>query len=88
MSNSEHGSPRVVGLIAGRGELPVIAARTLRADGIRVVAVGFDEETRCALAAEVDAYHDLRLGQVEKLIHAFKDAGIVSALLLGKVHKA
>jgi len=77
-----------VGLIAGRGELPAIAARTLRAEGRRVVAVGFDEETRAALAGEVDEYHDLRLGQVEKLIRAFRAGGVTSALLLGKVHKA
>ena len=88
MSDPDPGSLRIVGLIAGRGDLPAIAARTLRADGLRVVAAGFDEETRAALAEEVDAYHDLRLGQVEKLIRAFKDAGVASALLLGKVHKA
>lgn len=88
MSSPESGGARVVGLIAGRGELPVIGARALRADGHRVVAVGFDEETRTALAGEVDVYHDLRLGQVEKLIRAFRDAGVASALLLGKVHKA
>jgi DUF1009 family protein len=88
VSNPESGGARVVGLIAGRGELPVIGARALRADGHRVVAVGFDEETRTALAGEVDVYHDLRLGQVEKLIRAFRDAGVASALLLGKVHKA
>jgi len=88
VSDPEHGSPAVVGLIAGRGELPVIAARALRADGHRVVAAGFDEETRAALTGEVDAYHDLRLGQVEKLIRAFRDAGATSALLLGKIHKA
>jgi DUF1009 family protein len=78
----------VVGLIAGRGDLPVLAARCLRADGLRVVAVGFDEQTQAALAGEVDTYHDLRLGQVEKLIRAFRDGGVASALLLGKVHKA
>ena len=88
MGTSEPGSGSVVGLIAGRGELPVIAARTLRAEGRRVVAVGFDDETRAALAAAVDAYHGLRLGQVEKLIRAFRDAGVSSALLLGKIHKA
>ena len=81
-------SPAAVGLIAGRGELPVIAAGALRAAGHRVVAVGFDDETRAALAGAVDVYHDLRLGQVEKLIRAFRDAGVGSALMLGKVHKA
>jgi len=88
VNNPEPVSSPVVGLIAGRGELPVIAARALRSDGHRVVAVGFDEETRMLLAGEVDVYHDLRLGQVDKLARAFKDAGVASALLLGKIHKA
>lgn len=77
-----------VGIIAGRGELPALAARALRAAGHRVVAAGFDDETQAALAGAVDEYHALRLGQVERLIGAFRDAGVASALLLGKVHKA
>jgi DUF1009 family protein len=81
-------TPVVVGLIAGRGELPLLAARTLKQEGRRVVAVGFDEETRELLAGVVDAYHGLHLGQVEKLIRALREAGVASALLLGKIHKA
>ncbi len=88
MSGPDPGTPDIVGLIAGRGELPVIAGRTRRTVGRPVVAVGFDDGTSGALAGEVDSYHDLRLGQVEKLIRAFRDAGVASALLLGKVHKA
>ena len=88
MSDPERDNPGVVGLIAGRGDLPAIAAHALRRDGRRVVAAGFDDETRAALAAAVDAYHGLHLGQVEKLIRAFRDAGVSSALLLGKIHKA
>ena len=88
MTKPHSADPRAVGLIAGRGDLPVLAARALRGDGLRVVAIGFDEQTRAALAGEVDTYHDLRLGQIEKLIRAFRDDGIASALLLGKVHKA
>ena len=83
---TDAGAP--VGLIAGRGELPGIAARALREAGHRVVAVGFDEETRDALAGCVDEYHDVRLGQVEKLVRAFRESGVGAALLLGKVHKA
>lgn len=81
-------TPATVGIIAGRGELPAIAAAALRAAGHRVVAVGFDAETSAALADAVDVYHELRLGQVEKLIRAFRASGVHSALLLGKVHKA
>ncbi|HWR97829.1 MAG TPA: UDP-2,3-diacylglucosamine diphosphatase LpxI [Candidatus Methanoperedens sp.] len=77
-----------VGLIAGRGELPAIAARTLREAGQRVIAAGFDDETRDALAGLVDEYHALHLGQVERLLAAFRGAGVASALLVGKVHKA
>jgi len=88
VSGVETAGSGAVGIIAGRGELPAIAARRLRGAGLRVVAVGFDDETRAALEAEVDAYHDLRLGQVEKLIRAFREGGVASTLLLGKVHKA
>lgn len=77
-----------VGLIAGRGELPAIAARTLRRRGRRVVAVGFDAETGAALEGVVDEYHGLRLGQVGRLLRLFRSSGVTSALLLGKVHKA
>ncbi len=77
-----------VGLIAGRGELPALAAAALRAHGHRVVAAGFDEETRQAVAPAVDEYHALALGQVGRLVRAFREAGVSSALLLGKVHKA
>lgn len=77
-----------LGLIAGRGQLPVIAARALRDRGYRVVAVGFDPETKAAVAGEVAAYHALRLGQVEKLIRVFKDGGVTEILMIGKVHKA
>jgi len=81
-------APGAVGIIAGRGALPVLAARALRGRGHRVVAVGFDEETRAAVAPEADDYHALRLGQVGRLVRAFRKAGVSSALLLGKVHKA
>jgi len=77
-----------VGLIAGRGALPAIAAGALRAAGHRVVAVGFDDETQATLAGLVDEYHGLHLGQVDRLLRAFREAGVASALLLGKVHKA
>jgi hypothetical protein len=86
--SEDQGTKTPVGLIAGRGELPAVAARALRSAGRRVVAVGFDDETRAALAGAVDEYHELRLGQVERLIRHFKDAHVSSALLLGKVHKA
>jgi hypothetical protein len=82
------GTATPVGLIAGRGELPAIAARALREAGHRVVAAGFDEETAAALVGAVDEYHALALGQVERLIRAFRGARVSSALLLGKVHKA
>jgi len=86
--NGPRETPGVVGLIAGRGELPLLAARTLREQGLRVIAVGFDDETRGLLSGAVDAYHGLRLGQVERLIRAFREARVSSALMLGKIHKA
>lgn len=79
--------PQRLGLIAGQGELAVIAARHLRDEGCQVMAVGFDEETAAGLEDVVNHFERLRLGQLGKLIHYFQSHGIDTALMVGKVHK-
>jgi DUF1009 family protein len=79
--------PNRLGLIAGQGELAVIAARHLRDEGCEVVAVGFDEETAAGLEDVVNHFERLRLGQLGKLIKYFQGHGVDTALMVGKVHK-
>lgn len=81
------GPPPRVGLIAGQGELPAIAARHLRGEGSEVFAVGFDRETKETLSGATDGFQTLRLGQLGKLIRFFKDHNVTDLLMIGKVHK-
>lgn len=79
--------PKRIGLIAGQGELVVIAARHLRERGSQVMAVGFDRATAETIAGEVDIFQRLRLGSLNKLIDFFRSHGIDTVLMLGKIHK-
>jgi hypothetical protein len=74
---------RTLGIIAGGGQLPFVAAREARAQGLRVVAVGVRGETDPTLAELVDAMHWVRLGQLGGAVKAFQREGAVDAVLLG-----
>ncbi len=74
-----------VGIIAGGGRLPFVAAAEARAQGRRVVAVGIRGETDPALAEAVDALHWVRLGQLGAVVKSLRQEGVREALLLGKV---
>ena len=76
-----------VGLIAGKGELPLILARRLKSDGRDVVAVAFDADTHSALDTISCRARYLGLGQVGKVIETFLDAGVKEVALVGKVDK-
>jgi DUF1009 family protein len=77
-----------VGLIAGNGRFPLIFARTARAAGVSVVAVAHEGETFPELAGLVDAITWIRVGELGRMIHAFRDAGIDRAVMAGGIRKA
>ncbi len=74
-----------VGIIAGGGRLPFVAAAEAKARGLRVVAVGVRGETDPALERHVDALHWVRLGQFGAVVRALRAAEVTDALMLGKV---
>ncbi|RPI03375.1 MAG: LpxI family protein, partial [Zetaproteobacteria bacterium] len=74
-----------VGIVAGSGRLPFVAAEEARAQGRRVVAVGIRGETDPLLADAVDAFHWVRLGQLGAVVKNLRREGVAEALLLGKV---
>jgi DUF1009 family protein len=74
-----------VGIIAGGGRLPFVAAGEARVQGRRVIAVGIRGETDPSLAEVVDAMHWVRLGQLGAVVKCFRGEGVTEALLLGKV---
>ncbi len=74
-----------LGIIAGGGPLPVIAAREARVQGLEVVAVAIEEAAVCDLAGEVDAISWVGAGQLGRLIAALKRERVVDAVMLGKI---
>jgi hypothetical protein len=78
---------RRIGLIAGGGQFPLLFAEGARQAGYSVVAVGFDGETDLRVADHVDRFHLIKLGQLNKLIQAFKKAGVTRAAMAGAINK-
>ncbi|WNG25769.1 LpxI family protein [Cystobacter fuscus] len=74
-----------IGLIAGNGRLPFLFASAARAQGLEVVAVAHRGETDPALASEVASLTWVRLGQVDRILRAFRDAGVTRAAMAGGI---
>ncbi|MGH3054479.1 MAG: LpxI family protein, partial [Gaiellaceae bacterium] len=77
-----------VGLIAGNGRFPLIFARTARAEGVEVVAVAHEGETLPELAGQVAAITWIKVGELGRMIGAFRAAGIDRAVMAGGIRKA
>jgi DUF1009 family protein len=77
-----------VGLIAGNGTFPTAFARGARETGVRVVAVGHIGETDAALEPLVDSLTWIKVGELGKIIEAFKSRGVRRAVMAGGIRKA
>ena len=76
-----------IGLIAGNGRFPIIFADNARKLGYHVSAVAHEGETEPELATHVDRIHWVKIGQLSKLIKAFKQDGVHQAVMLGGIKK-
>jgi len=75
-----------IGIIAGNRSLPLAFAEQARAQGVkRLVAVAFDNETDPALAHKVDEIVWIKVGQLSKMIAAFKDRGVTRCVMVGQI---
>lgn len=77
----------MLGLIAGRGRLPLDVARAARRRGMSVAAVAFPGDTDPALAETVERIVWLRLGEIGRLLEFLREAGVKDAVLAGKILK-
>lgn len=75
-----------LGIIAGGKSLPLELARLARAAGLkRLFAVGFEGETDPALAGLVDEMVWLKVGQLARMIEAFRQRGITQCVMAGQI---
>lgn len=75
-----------LGLIAGKGSLPLLVCESARQRSRPVVAVAFHAEVADALEG-LATVHRCGLGQAGKVIDIFKNAGVNEVVLIGKIDK-
>jgi UDP-2,3-diacylglucosamine hydrolase len=76
-----------IGLIAGKGQFPLLFAQAARQEGVAVIAVAHRGETDPALAALVTELHWIHVGQLGKIIRIFKAAGVRQAVMAGGISR-
>lgn len=76
-----------IGLIAGNGTFPLLFAAEARRRGFRVAAVAHKGETLEGLEAEVDSLEWVRVGQLGRMLRAFKKAEVTRAVMAGGINK-
>ncbi len=76
-----------IGLIAGKGQFPLLFAQAARSHGVEVVAVAHRGETDPALASLVKELHWVYVGQLGKIIRIFKEAGVRRAVMAGGISR-
>ena len=76
-----------IGVIAGNGRFPIIFADNARKMGLQVYAVAHGGETEPELEQHVDRIHWVKIGQLNKLINAFKADGVRNVVMLGGIKK-
>ena len=75
-----------LGIIAGDYSLPLVLARQARAMGVKkLVAIGFEGQSNRELEPLVDEMVWLKLGQLNKLIAAFRERGVQRCVMVGKI---
>jgi DUF1009 family protein len=74
-----------LGLIAGNGRFPFLAAAGARRAGRRVVALAIREEADPRIEDEVDELHWVGLGQLGRAIQILQGARVREALMAGQV---
>ena len=76
-----------IAVIAGSGHFPFHVAREAKRQGVEVVAVGMQGWADPSLAAQVDHYEAIPIGQLGRLIEHLKAHHIRQAIMAGKVTK-
>jgi DUF1009 family protein len=76
-----------IGLIAGKGQFPLLFAQAARSHGVEVIAAAHRGETDPALASLVQELHWVYVGQLGKIIRIFKKAGVQRAVMAGGISR-
>ncbi len=74
-------------IIAGGGSFPLHVADEARRQGLKVVGIGLSGWVDPTLAGHVDAYEEVMVGQLGRLVERLKAHRTTQAIMAGKVTK-
>lgn len=74
-------------IIAGGGSFPLHVASEARRQGLKVVGIGLSGWVDPTLAGHVDAYEEVAVGQLGRLVERLKAHRTTQAIMAGKVTK-
>jgi len=75
----------LLGLIAGNRSFPIHVARSAKAQGYEVVAIGLKEETDPVLESEVSRMFWVSFSEIGRVPELLKGAGVREVLLAGQI---
>ena len=78
---------KVIGLIAGGRQFPVLVARGVKDAGHRLVVAGFTGHTNAEVYPLADVWRELKLGQLSKLLGFFQENKVQEAMMAGSINK-
>lgn len=76
-----------IGLLAGVGFLPVDFARAARGMGFHVTAIALVSGVEAELKESVDAYFEISVGKIDKIIKTLQKENVDTVTMIGKVTK-
>jgi len=79
---------KILGLIAGGGQLPCMVATGARAAGLKVVCVGIDDSVSESLKQNVDVFCTAAVARPGSWIRKLRRHGVTDAIMVGNVSKA
>ncbi len=77
-----------IGMIAGNGRFPFLVAQEIRKQGDRVITVALKEEADKEIEKVCDETVWLSVGKIQKIIDAFKERNVDTAVMVGQVKHA
>ena len=79
---------RVIGLIAGGRQFPLMVAKGVKRAGHRLVVATFPGHTDTDVAALADISRELKLGKLGALIAFFRENGVQDVVMAGTINKS
>jgi DUF1009 family protein len=76
-----------LGLIAGKGNLPVILASEANSKGVTIISIAFTQESAESLRPFSEMVYQYSIGEAGKILKSLKKEGIQDVLMVGKVEK-